>query len=194
MTFETFDVRGNEASANERASLGGAFQAARNFAADPDGWLTMFGTTGAGKTHLAIAIAAHRRAMGLPVFFAFVPDLLDYVRFAFTSDNSPGYDRLFYEVKGTPLLILDDLGLEDTTPWTYEKLYQVIVHRHNARLATVITSSEDFTKAAGPIGSRVRDPYVGQLVRIDAPDYRIKDRDRSNQRLQDGERRKKPRR
>ena len=189
MTFETYDVRGNNPRASQRASLEGAFQAAKNFAADPDGWLTLFGNSGVGKTHLAIAIAAERTKEGHPVFFAFVPDLLDYVRHTFSPDSNISYDRLFYEVRSTPLLILDDLGLENTTPWTYEKLYQIIVHRHNARLPTVITSTEDFTKAAGPIGSRVRDPYVGQLVRVDAPDYRIKDREKQDQRLRDGARR-----
>ena len=189
MTFETFDVRGNNPRASQRASLDGAFQAAKNFAADPDGWLTLFGNSGVGKTHLSIAIAAERMNQGHQVFFAFVPDLLDYVRFTFSPDSNISYDRLFYEVRNAPLLVLDDLGLENTTTWTYEKLYQIIVHRHNARLPTVITSTEDFTKAAGPIGSRVRDPYVGQLVRIDAPDYRIKDREKREQRLGDGARR-----
>ena len=46
MTFETFDLRGNESNDGQRASLEGAFHAAKNFAADPDGWLTLFGETG----------------------------------------------------------------------------------------------------------------------------------------------------
>ena len=194
MTFETFDVRGNSPSASQRASLEGAYQFARNYAADPHGWLTLFGETGAGKTHLAIAIAAERIENGQSVFFAFVPDFLDYVRFTFTPDSQISYDRLFYEVRSAPLLVLDDLRIEETTQWTYEKLYQIVVHRHNARLPTVITSTEDFTKAAGPIGSRVRDPYIGELVKIDAPDYRIRDREKSGQRLRDGARRTRQRR
>ena len=194
MTFETFDVRGNNPSAGQRASLEGAYEFARNYAADPHGWLTLFGETGAGKTHLAVAIAAERIENGQPVFFAFVPDFLDYVRKSGSPDSHFSYDRLFYEVRSAPLLILDDLRIEETTQWTYEKLYQIVVHRHNARLPTVITSTEDFTKAAGPIGSRVRDPYVGELVKIDAPDYRIKDRETSGQRLRDGARRARQRR
>ena len=86
------------------------------------------------------------------------------------------YDRVFDEVKNAELLVLDDLGREHSSPWAQEKLYQIIVHRHNGRLPTVITSTLDFAEQTGPISSRVRDPYVGQLVRIDAPDYRIKER------------------
>lgn len=173
MTFDTFNPGGNNPTAAQRASLDAALRAARNFAADPDGWLTLFGETGVGKTHLAVAIAERRLADGAPVFFAFVPDLLDHLRAAFVPDSRIRYDSIFDEVKNTPLLILDDLGQERSSSWSDEKLYQIIVHRHNSRLPTVITSMQDFTEQVGPIGSRIRDPSVAQLIRIDAPDYRI---------------------
>jgi DNA replication protein DnaC len=176
MTFATFDVRGNNPGANQQASLEAAFQAAKNFSSDPHGWITFFGVTGVGKTHLAVAIAAEQASQGNPVFFAFVPELLDYLRYTFSPESRVTYDHVFDEIKNTPLLVLDDLGREHSSPWAEEKLYQIIVHRHNARLPTVITSMLGFTDQTGPISSRVRDPYVGQLVRIDAPDYRIKEK------------------
>jgi DNA replication protein DnaC len=176
MTFETFNVNGNNASDSQRASLEFALHAAKNFAADPDGWLTLFGDTGVGKTHLAIAIAAERLRKGYPAFFAFVPELLDYLRYTFSPDSRIAYDRLFEEVKNAPLLILDDLGQEHSSPWADEKLYQIIVYRHNARLPTVITTMQEVLKERGPIGSRIQDTSVGQLVRLEAPDYRIKEK------------------
>jgi DNA replication protein DnaC len=176
MTFETFDMRGNNTSDAHRRSLEAACQFAKNYAADPDGWLTIFGETGVGKTHLAVAIASERMRQGQPVFFAFVPELLDYLRYTFTPESRVTYDRIFDEIKNTALLILDDLGQENSSPWAYEKLYQIIVHRHNTRLPTVITSMVDFSEERGPISSRVQDPSVSQLIRIDAPDYRIKER------------------
>ena len=176
MTFESFDVRGNNPSSSQRASLEAAFKAAKNFAADPDGWLSLFGDTGVGKTHLAVAIAVERVKKGHQVFFTFVPELLDYLRYTYTPDSRVTYDSVFDEVKNTSLLILDDLGQERSSPWAYEKLYQIIVHRHNGRLPTVLTTLVDFSEERGPIGSRVQDPSVGQLVRIDSPDYRIKEK------------------
>ena len=172
MTFETFDVRGNNPSANQRASLEGAFQAAKNFAADPDGWLTLLGDTGVGKTHLAVAIATEQRKTGTEPRFLFVPDLLDYLRLAYSPESKITYDDLLDEVRNTPLLILDDLGREHSTPWAVEKLYQVVVHRYNARSPTVITAVSDLADRSDPIASRVKDPSIGQLVKIDAPDYR----------------------
>ncbi len=176
MKFELFDVRGNNPGAEQRASLEEACRVAMNYAADPDGWLTFFGDTGAGKTHLAVAIAEERLKKGGQVFFAFVPELLDYLRYTFSPDSRITYDTLFDEVKNTPMLILDDLGQEHSSPWANEKLYQIIVHRHAARLPTVVTSMVDFTREHGPIGSRVQDPSVGTLIRVDAPDYRNKTR------------------
>ena len=177
MTFETFNVRGNNPSANQRSSLERAYKATKSYALGPDGWHTLFSeTTGVGKTHLAVAIAAERLKRGQPVFFAFVPELLDYLRYTFTPESRITYDRVFEEVKNTPLLILDDLGTEHSSPWAREKLHQIIVHRHNARLPTVITSTIDFTRESGPISSRVQDPSVGNLIRIEAPDYRKKGR------------------
>jgi DNA replication protein DnaC len=176
MTFETFDARGNNPNAGQRASLEAALLAAKNFAADPDGWLTLSGNTGVGKTHLAVAVAAERLATGAPVMFAFVPELMDYLRYTFGPESPVTYDRVFEQVKNTSLLILDDLGKEQSSKWAVEKLYQIIVHRHNARLPTVITSMMEFSDDLDPITSRVQDPSVSQLIRLDAPDYRNKQR------------------
>ena len=182
MTFDTFDVRGNNPSAGQRASLEAAYKAAQNFAADPDGWLTLSGQTGVGKTHLAVAMAAEHAKKGHSVFFAFVPELLDHLRYTFTPESRLTYDSVFEEIKTTPLLILDDLGRERSSEWAVEKLYQIIVHRHNARLPTVITSSLGFNDDLDPITSRVQDPSVSQVVPVDAPDYRNKKRSPRRQR------------
>ena len=176
MTFDKFDVRGNNPNASQRSSLEAAHMAARSFASDPDGWITLIGDTGVGKTHLAVAIAAEQMEQGRSVFFAFVPELLDHLRYTFSPESTVTYDRLFQEVKNTPMLILDDLGKERSNPWAVEKLYQIIVHRHNARLPTVITSMARFTDEHDPISSRLRDPYVNLPVEIDAPDYRNRER------------------
>ena len=181
MTFDTFDTRGNSASADQRRSLTYASDSARAWAEAPDGWLTLFGETGAGKTHLAVAIAETRLSQGLPVFFAFVPEFMDYLRFTFQPNSGVAYDRVFDEVRNAPLLILDDWGGQYGTDWAYEKLYQIVVHRHNLRIPTVITTSLNVFDTSGPIASRVKDVSSGLLIHLDAPDYRVKRRDGNRQ-------------
>ena len=182
MTFESFDVRGNNPTAGQRASLEGAHQAAKNFAADPDGWLTLLGNTGVGKTHLAVAIAVEQMKRGNPAFFVLVSDLLDHLRFTFSPESTVTYDHVFEEVKNTPLLILDDLGRQHNTPWAVEKLYQIIVHRYNSRAPTVITAVSDLAETRDPIASRIKDPSLSQLIIIEVPDYRDKKRSWQGQR------------
>ena len=173
MTFKAFNTRGNNPTAAQRASIEAAHDAALSYAATLDGWLTLFGDTGVGKTHLAVAIANHCLDQGHEVYFAFVPELMDHLRQTYQPGGGLAYDRVFDDVKNAPLLILDDLGGEYRTDWAYEKLYQIVVHRHNLRLPTVITSPVDLTETSGPITSRVQDPLAGLLFRVDAPDFRM---------------------
>ena len=176
MTLEKFKV-GREVSATkqERDTLRFAFETAKSFAEAPDGWLLLTGQPGCGKTHLAVAIVNERLARGQPAFFAFVPALLDHLRATFRPDSLTGYDELFERVKTAPLLVLDDLGSENGTPWAEEKLYQIIVHRHNARLPTVITTNLESLKqleeAKPRIRSRLSDAVV-EWAPILAPDFR----------------------
>lgn len=186
MTFETFDVRGNNADAAQRATLEAAVRGARNYARDPQGWLLLTGASGCGKTHLAVAIANHRLKQGLPVFFAFVPALLDHLRYTFSPESRITFDELFEQVKAAPFLILDDLGSESSTPWAEDKLYQIIVQRHNARLPTVITTSRRLEELRPAIASRLKDPRVVQELPIYAPDYRDQERPRPTPRARRG--------
>ena len=172
VTFERFNVAGNGSDARQRSTLEAALQAARSFAGNPEGqWLVLGGPTGVGKTHLATAIGNDRIRQGETAFFAFVPELLDHLRYTFAPTSSTTYDELFERVKSTSLLILDDLGAQTTTPWAEEKLYQLMVHRHNARLPTVITMDRD-TQLRPAIASRLKDMRFILALEIEAPDYR----------------------
>ena len=138
----------------------------------PDGWLTLIGPYGVGKTHLAAAIAHEALGRGEVVLFAVVPDLLDHLRTTFGPQSTIAYDEQFDFLRTVPLLILDDLGTESATPWAREKLYQLINHRYNYRLPTVVTSNLKPDAIEPRIYSRLCDPACGILITITAADYR----------------------
>ncbi len=176
-TFENFDPGINHDVADARAI-------AMQFATDPHGfgkpWLFFMGRCGTGKTHMAAAIANHYMThQGGRALFTIVPDLLDHLRAAFNpaATNGVTYDQRFQDVRDVPLLILDDLGTENATPWAKEKLFQIFNHRYNARLSTVITTNHDFAQIDDRIVSRLLDRGLCQDVPIDAPDYRLRGRD-----------------
>lgn len=174
--FRTFDLRVPGLHPEERESLESAFRAAMAYAEDPKGWFVLQGANGCGKTHLAAAIANRVLAGGRGVFFAVVPDLLDYLRASFAPGRDAPYDELFDRVRNVDLLVLDDLGAQQTTQWAQEKLYQVVNYRHVAGLPTVVTTDQslDRLQEAHPrIVARIADPHAGTVVTLLAPHYRL---------------------
>ena len=140
-----------------------AYEAARQFAANPCGWLVLSGSSGSGKTHLAVAVAAERLSAGEPVFFVTAADLLDHLRTSFSPDSQLTYDRFFDQVKSAPLLILDDLAARATTPWAQEKLDQLLNHRYQRELPTVITTETNPTDMDERWRSRLGDTRLARV-------------------------------
>jgi DNA replication protein DnaC len=171
--FSNFDIRRNDLSAEERVNLHEVFEACRGYARQPRAWLVLAGANGCGKTHLAAAIANERIANGYQDAMLIVtPDLLDHLRAAFSPQAATPYDQRFDEIKNTPLLILDDLGTESATPWAREKLFQLLNHRYNSVLATVITTSSEPKQIEPWLRSRMFDVQRCQYWAILAPSYR----------------------
>jgi DNA replication protein DnaC len=169
-TFDDFDP--------DVDGLGDAWDAALEFAQEPGHrWLFLHGPVGTGKTHLAVAIA--RYAMDthrMSVYFAVVPDLLDHLRATFDPTSGSAYDDRFASIRTAQLLVLDDLGTENTTPWAREKLYQIVNHRYIEQLPTVVTTNVDINREKSKIDerilSRILDHRLTQRIEIDAEDFR----------------------
>ena len=172
LRFDNFEKRGYIGLAKHQAdSLENAYNQALNFAKNRQGWLLMLGRYGCGKTHLAAAIANHAIEAGISTLFITAPDLLDWLRFAY-SGGELSFEERFEEIREIPLLILDDFGTQNATPWAQEKIYQIINHRYVNQHPTVITSNILINDFEGRIRSRIQDPNLVTVVKILAPDYR----------------------
>lgn len=172
MTFETFKIQGRLGLGEEQVkSLTIAYNQALNFSQNLKGWLLLIGGYGVGKTHLAAAIANFAVSLGVPTLFLMVSDLLDWLRYTYDSPEATFEDR-FEEIRNIRLLVLDDLGAHNDTPWAQEKLFQILNYRYLNRLPTIITSNEGAEGLDGRIRSRLQDPEMVTPVRISAPDYR----------------------
>lgn len=180
MTFDTFMPGGIGLSEVERRSLRSACEASIAFAREPEGWLVLMGGYGSGKTHLAAAIANQRLALGHAALFVVVPDLLDHLRSAYSPTSSTGYDERLEAIRETPLLILDDLGAHNSTAWAQEKLFQILNHRYNGRLPTVVTSNLRAEEQDPRVTSRLVDPDISLVFEILAHDYRAAGRGAAN--------------
>ncbi len=171
-TFGTFEARKDEGiSSDELQSLDKAARAARSFAENPRGWLVFIGPSGSGKTHLAAAIANYRTELGFANIFVVVPDLLDHLRSTFNPNSAITLYKLFEDVRTTPLLILDDLGTQSSTPWAREKLYQLVNHRYNAELPTVFTTINKVEEIDERLRSRMMDVRLCKIYALTVPSY-----------------------
>lgn len=149
-----------------------AFKIAQAYADDPDGWLVLIGRNGCGKTHLAAAIANQHLAKGSLVLFATVPDLLDHLRATFAPSSTVVYDQLFSSMREAELLVLDDLGAEQNSPWASEKLFQLLNYRYNSRFPTVITTNKIRLQA---VDERIRSRLTDTSLVIEVSMERVQD-------------------
>jgi DNA replication protein DnaC len=172
LTFENFQPRGRIGLGPLQANtLERAYNQASQFAGHLDGWLFIHGPYGCGKTHLAAAIANFAVSLGVPTLFLTVPDLLDALRFAY-QDPEETFEQRFEEIRRSQLLVMDDFGTQNATPWAQEKLFQILNYRYINRLPTVITSNLELEEIEERIRSRLGDPELVTRLDIDATDYR----------------------
>ncbi|MBA7533342.1 Chromosomal replication initiator protein DnaA [subsurface metagenome] len=147
-------------------------------------FLTFVGEPGRGKTHLALGIGWHwlENNLGLVKYYQ-VETLLDDLRHGFradTDERAQQFDELLKRIKEVPLLILDDLGVEQSTPWARAKLDEIIDYRYIRGEKTILTTNLAPEKLQDRISSRLGE---GIVVVLECDDYRsVKARMRKGER------------
>jgi DNA replication protein DnaC len=151
-----------------------AFHEAWSFAQNPAGWFVLIGPNGCGKTHLAAAIANKHLSDGAVVLFTIVPELLAHLRATFSPTSTEPYDQRFAKMREAELLVLDDLGSHQSSPWANEKLFQLLNYRYNSGFPTVITANmQGLTGLDERIRSRLNDNALVTKIELSgAIDFR----------------------
>jgi DNA replication protein DnaC len=110
------------------------------------------------------------------ILFLNIPDMLDGIKQGF---DDPGiaswWTQTLMAAQSVPLLVLDDIGSEKPTEWARERLTQLIGHRYDNELCTLISSNltlAELKEHIDPIG-RITSRIKGMTVPIE---YRGKDR------------------
>lgn len=178
------DLTRGQRFANFRTSLDGeesavlrrCLRAAEKFAEAPDGqWLVLWGERGCGKSHLCAAVDNHLLAMHVAVLYITMPDLLGALRQAMDLDRNTeqeSYSGRMRTFKTASVLILDDLGAENSSPWSDSVLFELLDYRYRQRMPTMIATNVDPDHFDPRIASRMQDKAFSVVLANTAPDYR----------------------
>lgn len=105
----------------------------------PNG-LYFFGACGTGKTHLAAAVLNHIIGNTVtPVLAATMQELAAKLKQTYDTDEDE--ERIIQAYTEVPVLLIDDLGSEQPTEWTADRIFRVVNGRYNANLPTIVTSN-----------------------------------------------------
>ena len=87
--------------------------------------------------------------------------------------DSNNFEVKFRKMKEVSLLVLDDMGAQNSSSWAEEKLYQLVNYRHLKKSPTIITTNCKLGDIQPRIASRLADIQISTVYEITAPDYRI---------------------
>jgi DNA replication protein DnaC len=172
------------------ASLGFAHLVAKRFADDypammtPGRGLMFSGSSGLGKTHLAVGIlkvlVQEKRCAGL---FCYYQQLLKDIQNSWNSQNSTTELQVLEPVFNAEVLVLDDLGSVKPTDWVWDMVSMVLNTRYNQKRMTIVTTNfENLPAGSGgagmTLGDRIGDRMRSRLlemcreVKMQGADYR----------------------
>jgi len=172
-TFETFDLRETETriAPLPLRELRTAYECARNFALNPQGWLVLAGGRANGKTHLAAAIGNYCAQQDWPCIFLTTSALLRHLHVTFNPGSPVLYDEVFADLKSAPILILDDLRFNRTSTWARDKIAHLLDYRHLAKLPTVITMPHKLNELGELFEVRLLDPMLSVVCELSTPAF-----------------------
>lgn len=142
-----------------------------NTYADPCPWLIINGTTGTGKTHLAYALARAAVTGDRPAEWISTTAPAMY---ASLRPSAPTPEVALYKLQSTPLLLIDDLGVNKLTEWVEETTHTVLDERYRRRLPVIITTNLEVPDFKAAVGDRMASRLRQRCYRLtlDGPDRR----------------------
>jgi DNA replication protein DnaC len=134
-----------------------------------------FGSSGTGKTTLAMLISRIALDAGRSVAIYSLPKLLSRIRQTYDAEiGEQSYSDLFERLTTVDLLHLDDLGAEKQTEWVLEQLYALVNERYERQRSLIVTSNFEDDELEKQLGTRI----VSRLVEMCGDPVLLFDEDR----------------
>ncbi|HAK44010.1 MAG TPA: DNA replication protein [Clostridium sp.] len=129
--------------------------------------LILYGDPGNGKSYASACIANSLLNKGIPVVCVGINALLDRIKETYNKWGSEGEQTVLRSLANAELLILDDLGTEQDTPWSKTQIYNIIDSRSRNELPTIITINLNLNDIEIRYGKRTYD----RLLEMCTPVY-----------------------
>lgn len=101
--------------------------------------LYLHGNFGCGKTYLVTAALNELAKKDIKSAIVFWPEFLKYLKTLFNTD---GFEEVMNKVMKAPILLIDDIGAENTTAWGRDEiLCPILQYRMDEGLKTFFTSN-----------------------------------------------------
>lgn len=103
--------------------------------------LLIHGIPGNGKTYATSCIANNLLERQIPVICVSINSLLDRIKQTFSSYGKEGEETILRGLRNADLLILDDLGTENSTDWSRTTIYNIIDSRYRDNKPLIISTN-----------------------------------------------------
>ena len=127
--------------------------------------LLIFGNPGVGKTFLCNCIAKVVLDKGFSVLYMTAPEFFESAMQRFHSNNDDSSENDSYALTCS-LLIIDDLGTENLTPFVISQLFHVINSRDLSRKTTIISTNLSPEELQSTYTERISSRLMGQYTPI----------------------------
>ena len=152
-----------------------AIEYVQTFSTDEPKSLILQGSYGTGKSHLAYAISKAIKKQGYSVVFMHIPMLMERIKATYNKNAKETTDELVDLLSNIDLLVLDDVGVENTDH-TLNKLFSIVDNRVGMNnIYTTNFSDKELNQNMNwqRINSRMK--YNARTVRVLGDDYRERD-------------------
>lgn len=149
--------------------------------------LFLFGKSGSGKTALALQIAqkVEQENKSLRINFVKFGELVNSARKSYDKNYYTRRDAEDYlkTINQSDLLIIDDLGTEKNTEFVDQFIYELIDHRYEYELPTIITSNFSLDEISEKYHERIASRIVAmcKVVRLAEVDFRLEVTDKEKE-------------
>ncbi len=119
--------------------------------------LLLYGNAGNGKTYATCCIANYLMSREVPVIACGINAILQRIQSTYNSYGKEGESNIIRSFTNADLLIIDDLGVEQSTEWAITRIYNIIDSRYRNNLPTVITTNLELVDIEKKYGKRTYD-------------------------------------